>query len=322
MTVCNFIVDQDYPAGTRLDRCLAEHLTDYSRSRLQTLITDGHVQVNGQVCCSKKYPVAAGDRVIIAIPAPTPLALQPEAISLAILYEDDQLLIINKPTGMVVHPAPGHDHGTLVHALLAHCQELRPTGESQTSLSGIGGIQRPGIVHRLDRDTSGAIMVAKTDLAHQHLQAQIATKTAQRDYLGIVYGNPKTDQGTIDLPVGRHRVHREKQTILPVEQGGRPAITHWQLQERLGPYSLLQFRLETGRTHQIRVHCAAMGWPIVGDPLYSRGHRVEHYRSGQALHAWRLTVTHPVSSAVIQVEAPLPKDLTILLTKLRQKSER
>jgi 23S rRNA pseudouridine1911/1915/1917 synthase len=322
MTVCDFIVDQDYPAGTRLDRCLVDYLTGYSRSRLQTLITDGQVQVNGQVCCSKKHPVVAGDRIIIAIPEPTPLDLQPEAIPLEILYEDDQLLIINKPVGMVVHPAPGHDQGTLVHALLAHCQEPQPTGKSKTSLSGIGGIQRPGIVHRLDRDTSGAIMVAKTDLAHQHLQAQIAAKTAQREYLGLVYGNPKLDQGTIDLPVGRHRVHREKQTILPIDQGGRPAITHWQYQERLGPYSLLHFRLETGRTHQIRVHCAAMGWPIVGDPLYSRGHRVENYRSGQALHAWRLTLTHPISSKVIQVEAPLPKDLTILLTRLRQKSER
>ena len=325
MKQCDYIVKQcdyrveDLPKkGERLDRWLANQMEDMSRSQLQRLIEQGHVLINQTICQSKKTTVNAGDRVQVTLPDPTPLDLEPEAIALDILYEDEHLVIVNKPAGMVVHPAPGHATGTLVHALLAHCQIETPQGLT-TTLSGIGGTQRPGIVHRLDKDTSGAIVVAKTDQAHQHLQAQIAAKTARREYMGLVYGQPKTEQGTVDRPVGRHRVNREKQAITPIENGGRVAVTHWEVRQRLGNYSLLYFRLETGRTHQIRVHCASIGWPIVGDPLYSRGKSLKINLQGQALHAWKLTVVHPVTEAVIEAIAPLPKEFTRLLDHLKNR---
>ncbi len=222
--------------GERIDRYLAEELPDLSRSRIQQLIEQGEVQVNEKVCTSKKINVKTGDRISLNIPEAQPLELQAENIPLDILYEDDQLLILNKPAGLVVHPAPGHRNGTLVNALLAHCPNL----------PGIGGIQRPGIVHRLDKDTTGAIAIAKTDLAYQHLQAQLQAKTARREYLGVVYGATKTDSGTVDLPIGRHPQDRKKMAIIPVEQGGRSAITHWEVQERLGNFTLIHFQLETG----------------------------------------------------------------------------
>ncbi len=303
--------------GQRLDRWLAMQCEDVSRSHLQKLIEQGNVAVNRQVCTSKKYLLQIGDEIELQIPAAVPLSLQPESIPLDILYEDEHLLIVNKPAGLVVHPAPGHWTGTLVHALLAHCQS---TSTGRSSLSGIGAVERPGIVHRLDKDTSGAIAIAKTDQAHHHLQAQLATKTACRDYLAIVYGNPKSATGTINRPIGRHRIDRIKMAIVPVADGGRAAVTHWQVRERLGNYTLIQFRLETGRTHQIRVHCAEMGWPIVGDPLYSRGRSLNVKLTGQALHAWRLSLQHPVSQECLQVEAPLPSEFEKLLNILRQRS--
>jgi 23S rRNA pseudouridine1911/1915/1917 synthase len=195
-----------------------------------------------------------------------------------------------------------------VNALLAHCPNL----------PGIGGVQRPGIVHRLDKDTSGALVVAKTEFAQQHLQAQIQAKTAQREYLGIVYGVPKTESGRIDAPIGRHPNDRKKMAIVPLEQG-RHAITHWQLQAKLGNYSLIHFQLETGRTHQIRVHSAHMGYPIVGDPLYSSGRSLGVKLQGQALHAWKLTLAHPDSGAEISVTAPPPSEFMRLLTILQQR---
>lgn len=294
-------------SGQRLDRWLSEQLPNLSRSRLQKLIEQGQVQVNEQVCTSKKATVQAGDRVHVAIPEAQPLELEPEQIPLDILYEDDSLLIINKPAGLVVHPAPGHESGTLVHALLAHCDYL----------AGIGGVQRPGIVHRLDKDTSGAIAIAKTDQAHQHLQAQLKAKTAQREYLAIVYGAPKTESGTIDLPIGRHPVERKKMAIVPEEKGGRRAVTHWQVQERLGNYTLMLFRLETGRTHQIRVHSTHFGHPIVGDPLYSSGRSIKVNLTGQALHAWKLRLQHPLTGEWIEAIAPLPTEFLTLLQVLR-----
>ena len=239
------IVDSD--AEPRLDSWLSVQFPDFSRSRWQKLISLGHIQIANRVCSDKKYKLKAGDRVCVHIPEPEPLDLVPEAIPLDILYEDEHLLIVNKPAGMVVHPSAGHSTGTLVHALLAHCP-----------LSSIGGVQRPGIVHRLDKDTTGAIVIAKTDFAHQHLQQQLQAKTARREYLGIVYGTPKIESGTIDLPVGRHPVDRLRNTILPIEQGGKSAVTHWQIEERLRSFSLIKFRLETGRTHQIRIHAAKM----------------------------------------------------------------
>jgi 23S rRNA pseudouridine1911/1915/1917 synthase len=295
--------------GQRLDRYLAEALPDLSRSRLQKLIEEGQVQVNGQVCTSKKASVNLGDRLSLTIPDTQPLDLQPEAIPLDILYEDAQLLILNKPAGLVVHPAPGHAGGTLVNALLAHCPDLQ----------GIGGVQRPGIVHRLDKDTSGAIAIAKTDRAHQHLQAQFKVKTAQRTYLGIVYGAPSMVTGTVDQPIGRHPVERKKMAIVSIEKGGRRAVTHWQIQERLGNFTLMQFQLETGRTHQIRVHSAAIGHPIVGDPVYGAGRSVGVNLTGQALHAWKLRLQHPISEEWIEAIAPPPPDFNTLLQVLRQR---
>ncbi|MFS8825477.1 RluA family pseudouridine synthase, partial [Synechococcus sp. R6-6] len=260
--------------GLRLDRGLAEQLPELSRSRLQQLIRQGQVWLNGQPCRDKDRPLQAGDEVEVRIPPATPTALQPEPIPLDILYEDDDLLVINKPRGLVVHPAPGHASGTLVHALLAHCPHL----------SGINGELRPGIVHRLDKDTTGALVIAKHDQAHQHLQAQIQAKTARRIYLGVVFGRPAQSQGTVSAPIGRHPVDRQKMAVLTPGQG-RVAVTHWQVLERLGNYTLMQFELETGRTHQIRVHAAHMRLPIVGDPLYTQSKTSPVKLGGQALHA-------------------------------------
>jgi len=294
----------------RLDRYLSQNLSDLSRSRIQQLIEQGHVQVNDQICTSKKVNLKIGDRISLEVPAIVPLQLIAADIPLDILYEDEELIILNKPAGLVVHPAPGHPEGTLVNAILAHCPNL----------PGIGGIQRPGIVHRLDKDTTGAIVIAKTDLAYQHLQAQLQAKTARREYLGLVYGVPKTETGSIDLPIGRNPQDRKKMGIVSVEDGGRAAITHWQVQERLANYTLIHFQLETGRTHQIRVHSAKIGHPIVGDPLYSSAHSIGVNLPGQALHAWKLQLQHPVSGKLLQVTAPLPRSFTTLLEVLRRRS--
>lgn len=293
----------------RLDRWLAQQLPHLSRSRLQNLIEQGNLQLNGQICLDKNTKVKLGDRLHLFIPPPQALNLQAQEIPLDILYEDEQLIIINKPAGLVVHPAPGHEQGTLVNALLSHC----------SNLAGIGGVQRPGIVHRLDKDTTGALVVAKTDYAHQHLQAQLKAKTARREYLGLVYGVPKTARGAINLPVGRHPIERKKMAVVPVEKGGREAITHWEILERLGNYTLIHFRLETGRTHQIRVHCQAINHPIVGDPIYSSGRSIGVNLSGQVLHAWKLTLKHPLSGEMMEAIAPLPDTLTKLLAVLRSK---
>jgi 23S rRNA pseudouridine1911/1915/1917 synthase len=295
--------------GDRLDRYLSQQLPDLSRSRIQQLIEQGNIKLNDKICTSKKIAVKVGNTITIEIPEAEPLELKPEEIPLDILYEDDSLLIINKPAGLVVHPAPGHQEGTLVNAILAHCPNL----------PGIGGVQRPGIVHRLDKDTTGAIVIAKTELAHQHLQAQLKAKTAGREYLGIVYGAPKTETGTVNLPIGRHPIDRKKMAVVPVENGGRLAITHWKVKERLGNYTLIHFQLETGRTHQIRVHSAQIGHPIVGDPVYSSGHSVGVNLPGQALHAWRLKLQHPVSGEWIEAMAPLPETFTTLLEVLRRR---
>ncbi|MBD2104504.1 RluA family pseudouridine synthase [Leptolyngbya sp. FACHB-261] len=297
-------------SGERLDRWLAEQLPDLSRSRIQKLIEQGQVRLNGQVC-NKKDLVQVGDQVDLSLPEPEPLAIEPETMPLSILYEDDQLLVIDKPVGLVVHPAPGHSSGTLVNGLLAHCQD---------SLSGIGGVQRPGIVHRLDRDTTGVMVVAKTDAAHRSLQAQIQAKTARREYLGVIYGCPRTEAGSVSAPLGRHPVDRKKMAVVPEAEGGRQAVTHWRIQERLGNYTLLHFDLETGRTHQIRVHAAYMGHPIVGDPVYASGKTLGVNLPGQALHAWRLSFQHPTTREALSFEAPLPGPFLTLLQVLRQRS--
>lgn len=301
-------VDQADPP--RLDRWLTANVQALSRNRIQKLIDWEYVTLNGELCTNKKAAVQTGDRIHLIIPATKPLALTPEDIPLDILYEDDHLIIINKPAGLVVHPAPGNMSGTLVNAILAHCGE---------QLLGIGGVQRPGIVHRLDKDTTGAIVVAKTDLAHSHLQAQMKAKTARREYLGVVYGAPKTETGTIDVPLGRHPTDRKRNAVVPIEKGGRHAVTHWQVQERLGNLTLLRFRLETGRTHQIRVHSAHIGHPIVGDPTYGPRRDVGVNLPGQALHAERLELIHPATGETIVAHAPLPPHFETLLAVLRRR---
>ena len=289
----------------RLDIVLTSYLPDFSRSRLQRLITEGEVKLNGQVCSTKKTLLQPGDHLEINIPPTKELSdVEAEAIPLDILYEDEYLLIINKPAGLVVHPSPGHPDGTLVNALLAHCQDL----------VGIGGVGRPGIVHRLDKDTTGAIMVAKTDFAHQHLQRQLREKTARRDYLGVAYGAPRTPTGTVNLPIARHPIDRKKMAVVP---DGREAVTHWEVKERLGIYSLIYYRLETGRTHQIRVHTSHMGHPLVGDTLYGAGRSIGVNLPGQALHAWKLSLEHPQTGEPLTVTAPRPETFTKLLTLLR-----
>jgi len=293
----------------RIDRYLAQQVADLSRSRIQQLIEQGNVQINGKVCAAKKAVVQPGDCISLEIPDAQPLDLQPQDIPLDILYEDDSLLIINKPAGLVVHPAPGHPEGTLVNALLAHC----PT------LPGINGVQRPGIVHRLDKDTTGAIVVAKTEQAQQHLQAQLKAKTARREYIGVVYGAPAAAGGTINLPIGRHLIERQHMAVVPVEKGGRPAVTHWQVKERLGNYTLMNFQLETGRTHQIRVHSAYVGHPLVGDPVYSRSASVGVNLPGQALHALKLSLQHPLTGDEIEVTAPPPAAFVRLVEVLRRR---
>lgn len=301
----------DLDAEERLDRWLSGQLPELSRARIQKLIEQGQVQLNGEPCTVKKQRVQEGDRLCLTIPDLEPLQLQPEPIPLDILYEDDHLIILNKPSGMVVHPAPGHSSGTLVNALLAHCGDR---------LSGIGGVQRPGIVHRLDKDTSGAIAIAKTDVACQALQNQFRDKTAGREYLAIVYGAPKADEGMIDQPMGRHPVDRLKMAIVPEEKGGRSAVTLWQVEERLGNYAVMRFRLKTGRTHQIRVHTAFLGHPVVGDPLYSSNRSIGVNLNGQALHAERLRLIHPVTQEPVEAIAPIPEEFIRLLAVLRKRA--
>ncbi|ATS19109.1 RluA family pseudouridine synthase [Synechococcus sp. PCC 6717] len=292
--------------GDRLDTFLAQHQPQLSRSRWQQLIQQGQVRINHRICDRKNHPLSGGDVLEITLPEPEPLALEPEALPLDILYEDSDLLILNKPVGLVVHPAPGHPHGTLVHGLLAHCPDL----------AGIGGIKRPGIVHRLDKDTSGAMVVAKTEAALHHLQAQLKSRQMQRHYLGVVYGQPSTETGSITAPIGRHERDRKKMAVVSLPKG-RIATTHWQVQERFRHCALVEFHLDTGRTHQIRVHAAHLGWPLVGDPLYGRGSPVKMNLPGQALHAFRLQLIHPRTGDPIVAIAPLPAHLEKLLRLLR-----
>ncbi len=252
--------------------------------------------------------MVVNDSLCVTIPEPEKLNLTPENIPLDVLYEDEHLIIVNKPVGMVVHPAPGHYTGTLVHALLYHCDRL----------AGIGGVERPGIVHRIDKDTTGVIVVAKSDRAHQHLQAQIKAKTARREYWGLIYGSFPSETGKIDLPIGRHPKDRKKMAV--VTKGGREAVTYWQTLERLGNYSLMQFLLETGRTHQIRVHCAHQGHSLLGDTVYSSNRSLKVNLSGQALHARQLSLIHPISEKPITAIAPLPNEFTTLLQVLRNRT--
>jgi len=265
--------------GMRLDAFLAEREESLSRAAAQKLIEGGLVSVNG-VKAAKSTRLAAGDTVCFSLPEPKPLEAAAQDIPLDIVYEDADLLVINKPKGMVVHPAAGHEDGTLVNALLAHCG---------SSLSGIGGVKRPGIVHRIDKDTGGLLLVAKNDKAHQSLAGQIKEHTASRVYEALVIGAPKEESGTVNAPIGRHKVARKKMAVVA---DGKNAVTHFEVLARYRGYSLMRFHLETGRTHQIRVHMAYLGHPILGDELYG-GVRKELPTAGQALQAVEISFTHP-----------------------------
>jgi len=290
--------------GKRLDVYVAERLA-LSRSAVQRLIDEGWVLVNG----GRQKPgrrVKAGDVVAVTIPEPEPLDTLPEGLPIDILYEDEDIIVVNKPRGLVVHPGAGNWSGTLVNRLLAHCKDL----------SGIGGKIRPGIVHRLDKDTSGVIVAAKNDAAHLALARDLKQRRVEKTYLAIVHGTPKEERGTINAPIGRHPTHRKKMAVLPEGQG-RPAITHYEVIERLQGYALLKLNPVTGRTHQIRVHLAHIGYPVVGDAVYGR-RKDALGMSGQALHAASLAFEHPRTRERMQFAAPLPDDMARVLARLRE----
>ncbi|NKB70686.1 MAG: RluA family pseudouridine synthase [Candidatus Latescibacteria bacterium] len=299
-------------ADQRLDIFLAERVEELSRSRVQRLIKEGAIQLNDKATRAS-HLLRPGDRINVEIPQAQPLAIEPEAIPLKILFEDEHLLVVDKAADMTVHPAPGAWTGTLVHALLHHCRDL----------SGINGVLRPGIVHRLDRHTTGLLVVAKSDAAHRSLAEQLAQRRIERCYQALVWGHPE-ERGTIDAPIDRHPKQRIKMAVLP---GGRTAVTHYQTLQRFAFTSLLELRLDTGRTHQIRVHLQHLGFPVFGDPLYggrnqAGGIRAEWRRRAnallnhidrQALHAWRLAFIHPDSGQPLNFEAPLPDDFARLI---------
>lgn len=285
----------------RIDKVLAHQFNQFSRSHLQKWIVDGNVRVNGQPV-KPKYKLAVGDQVVIEPEVPQKVDLTPEKIPLDIVYEDDDVIVVNKPQGMVVHPAPGHPDHTLVNALLYH-----------SPLSTINGEFRPGIVHRIDKDTSGLLMVAKNDLAHRSLAAQLKAKTNQREYVALVHGVIKQDAGTIDAPIGRSKKDRKKQAVV---SDGRHAVTHFKVLRRFRHYTLVSCRLETGRTHQIRVHMKSIGHPLAGDPLY--GPRKTLPGRGQYLHARLLGFKHPRTGKDLVFTAPLPEYFQQMLDKLKK----
>ncbi len=287
----------------RLDVFLTKAAPDLSRSRIQKLVGGGLATVAGKAARSS-YKVQPGDRITLTVPAPAPVEVAPEAIPVDVLYEDEAVVVVNKPRGMVVHPAAGNWQGTLVNALLGHCDDL----------SGVGGEVRPGIVHRLDKDTSGVMVVAKSDAAHASLARQIKDRTAGRKYLALVHGNLQAESGLIDAAIGRSRLDRKKMAVDP--EHGRAARTRFRVLERFGDYTLVECRLETGRTHQIRVHMAHIGHPVVGDPKYGP-RRSPFAIAGQALHSAELVFCHPLSGAAMILTAPLPADMEEILRTLR-----
>lgn len=288
-------------AGTRADVFLAAKL-GVSRSNMQKLLEDGRVK-RGEKIIKANYKVRAGEMFVVDIPEPEPIEAVPENIPLDIIYEDDDVVVLNKARGMVVHPAPGNYTGTLVNALLYHC----------SNLSGINSAIRPGIVHRLDKDTSGIMIVAKNDAAHISLSQQIQSKTAVRTYLAVVRGNIKTDSGTIETQIARDKTDRKKMAV--VKEVGRDAITDYEVLERFGKYTLVRCKLRTGRTHQIRVHMEYLGYPLVGDPKYSPM-KTPFGIKGQALHSHTLEFTHPRTGERMKFEAPLPEDMHKIITRL------
>lgn len=291
--------------GARLDRFVADCLPDFSRATVQSLIEEGRVLVDGQ-SRKAKFKVTAGQVINVSIPEPTPEAILPEAIPLSIVYEDRDVLIIDKPAGMVVHPAPGHPNGTLVNAVVHHAPEI-----------AIAGTNRPGIIHRLDKDTSGLIVIAKTDRARSSLVPQWESRTVRKTYLALVNGVVGPDEGTIDAPIGRDPVHRQRMAVM---RSGRSAVSHFKVLERFAESTLVEVTIETGRTHQIRVHMQFAGHPVIGDPVYGRKMKVQGIEvDRQFLHASGLALTLPDGRAV-EFSTPLPRDLAIILDHLRQPS--
>ena len=288
----------------RLDAFLASSLDGLTRSQATRLIESGEVAVNGRAV-SKSYKLAGGEDVAVTLPEPEPVEAVPQDIPLDVVYEDADVIVVNKPSGMVVHPAPGHPDGTLVNALLYHCAG---------TLSGVGGALRPGIVHRIDRDTSGLIIAAKNDAAHQYLSAQLADHTLARTYECIVVGKLREDRGTVDAPIARHPTDRKRMAVVA---GGREAVTHWEVIARYPGYTHVRCRLETGRTHQIRVHMAYIGHPILGDTVYGAKKEVPGL-TGQCLHAVGLRFLHPRTHEVVELSCPLPDEFTRMLQKIRK----
>ncbi len=301
-------------AGTRIDRLLSEALADTSRSFIQKLFEKERITVNGTVCRLKKYKAETGDRICLSLPEPEPLDVQAEEIPLDIVYEDQDVLVVNKPKGMVVHPAVGNYSGTLVNAIMFHCGDR---------LSSINGVIRPGIVHRIDKETSGLLMIAKNDAAHEKLSAQLAEHSITRRYEALVYDNIKDDEGTVDAPIGRDPKNRLRQAVTD-DVHGRRAVTHYRVLERFGRYTRIEAELETGRTHQIRVHMAYIRHPLVGDMVYGpkkqSGIRLRDEDQGQMLHAKVLGFVHPVTGQYMEFNSPLPAYFEEVLNELRKES--
>ena len=300
-----FIAGEDGNAE-RIDRYLAERCPDFSRSYLQKLLKEQAVSVNGKAV-KANYKVQSRDRIILEIPEAEKADILPEDIPLDILYEDDYLLVVNKPKGMVVHPSAGHMEGTLVNAVMAHCGD---------HLSGINGVLRPGIVHRIDKDTTGALLVCKDDAVHRDLAEQLKEHSIKRRYRAVVWGTLKEDQGTVEGPIGRHPIDRKKMAVN--YKNGKDAVTHYQVLERFGQYTYIECRLETGRTHQIRVHMASIGHPLLGDSVYGPSKNPWKLQ-GQTLHAMVLGFRHPVTGEYMEFTAPLPEYFSELLDKLRKR---
>lgn len=298
-------------AGLRLDAFLAGRLERVSRTRVQKAIAAGEVTVNRSPCLNQDRRLRPGDRVCAILSPPSSTELVPEAIPLDILYEDDYLLVVNKPQGMVVHPAPGHSTGTLVHALLNHGSEL----------STIGGAHRPGIVHRLDKDTSGLLIVAKDDATHRDLSRQLATRQLRREYLALVHGRVPPPGGLVSAPIARNPVHRKRMAVVP---GGKDALTRYRTLVHLGEFTLLRVYLVTGRTHQVRVHMAYLGYPVAGDPVYglrrTAAELAEGLTRGQVLHARRVVFAHPITGQTLSLAAPLPPQMRRVLRHLARRA--